>query len=298
MQTTTTSAIVKGCLTWFEPKPADAERLREALDALGKGDFAPKAETPEAALQHALQDYGTSLSKLRSAGSDAKHQFKVVSRLNRKQDGFELVDMELQKQANSYTCECACKVDEHGQIEVLSGYFPVMELQEAFDRYRATATGASVGRSLVELTRQLHGTCVRLGGGGVYYLPEDAVSEWHDVIDAFESCSGTRVNRMRVVMDDMAARAIKDGIVQELIKEAAEIAEELARGDLSEEAVERRKARSQELRAKAREYESILQDTLIEVHQVLDVADTCAAAAIAIQEDTAVFDAAFDSTFA
>jgi len=191
----------------------------------------------------------------------------------------------------------AVKVDKvTGGLSVIDGWlsgWTVWDLQERFDSYRSQSTGASVGRSLVELTKHLHGTCVRLGGGGNYYLPEDVVDTWSDVIDAYESCSQTRVSRMRVVMDDLAARAIRDGITAELLKEGAEVADELAKGDLKEEVIERRKTRSQELRTKCRQYEGILNDTLVSVHAVLDMADKCAAAVIGIQESETVFDETF-----
>ena len=300
MQTTTMNAMVSGCLVWWEPKAAPAARLREALEAIGLGDFAPNAESMEASLKHALSDYGDVLAKLNrgsttnSDGDKEKRKYEVKSRLSAADDGFELVEVTRRKAGNGYRCEVAVKVDKvTGGLSVIDGWlsgWSVWDLQERFDEYRNQATGASVGRSLVELTKHLHGTCVRLGGGGNYYLPEDVVAQWSDVIDAYEKCSQTRVQRMRVVMDDLAARAIRDGITAELLKEGAEVADELAKGDCKEEVIERRKLRSHELRSKCRQYESILNDTLVSVHAVLDMADQCAAAAIGVQESGTVFD--------
>lgn len=294
MQSITTNAIVSGCLTWWEPKPADAARLAAELESIGLGKYAPKPATAEAALQEAMQDWGEGLSKQKVTTKESKHVYKVFARRDKKQDGFELVDVTRKQGPNSYSCECACRVDAAtGKVELLEGYLDVWQTQELFDQYRSQASGAAVGRSLVELTQTMNGTCVRMNGGN-YYLPEDAVARWYDVIDVFERCSQTVVTRMRVVMDDIAARAIREGIVKELITEAAEIAEELRQGELAEHVVERRRQRSQLLREKAHMYEGILNDTLSEVHAVLDLADTCAAAAIATQEDTHIFDAAFE----
>ena len=305
MNVTTTNAIVSGCIVWWEPKAAPAARLREALEAIGLESFAPNAETVEAALKHALGDYGDMLCKLNRGsttngnGEKEKRKYEVKSRLSASDDGFELVEVTRRKAGNGYRCEVAVKVDKvTGGLSVIDGWlqgWSVWDLQEKFDEYRSMATGASVGRSLVDLTKHLHGTCVRLGGGGNYYLPEDVVGQWSDVIDAYESCSQTRVQRMRVVMDDLAARAIRDGITAELLKEGAEVADELAKGDCKEEVIERRKQRSQELREKCKQYESILNDTLVSVHAVLDMADQCAAVAIGVQESGTVFD---ESAFA
>jgi hypothetical protein len=305
METTTTNAIVSGCLVWWEPKAANAAKLREALEAIGLDSFAPNAETMEAALKHALGEYGDMLAKLNGVGSQTtnvngdkeKRKYEVKARLSAADDGFELVEVTRRKAGNGYRCEVAVKVDKKsGGLSVIDGWlqgWSVWDLQERFDEYRSQATGANVGRSLVELTKHLHGTCVRLGGGGNYYLPEDVATRWADVIDAYESCSKTRVQRMRVVMDDLAARAIRDGITAELLKEGAEVADELAKGELKEDVIERRKQRSQELRTKCRQYESILNDTLVSVHAVLDMADQCAAVAIGVQESGTVFDEAF-----
>ncbi|MFA7677091.1 MAG: DUF6744 family protein [Candidatus Omnitrophota bacterium] len=295
MQNVTTNAIVSGCLTWWEPKPADAARLYSELESIGLGQYAPRPATAEAALQAAMKQWGDGLGKQKVTTTDAKHQYKVFARRDKKQDGFELVDVTRKRGPNSYACECACRVyPAMNQVEALEGYVDIYQLQEAFDQYRKQASGADVGRSLVQLTQAMNGTCVRMNGGN-YYLPEGVVQRWYDVIDVFEQCSQTVVTRMRVVMDDIAARAIRKGIVEELIKESAKMAEELRHGDLAEDVIERRKIRSMELRAKAKMYEEILSDTLTEVHAVLDLADSCAAAALATQEDKQVFD--FESTF-
>lgn len=297
MQTSTTSAVMKGCFTWFEPKPAVAEKLHAALEEIGLGEWAPKPETPESALQRALATYGEQLAKVRTVQDKLKHAYKVIPRANKRDDGFELVDITRKTGPNSYACECGARViypfGGPPRISVTDGFVPASQLQEAFEAYCATATGSAVGRSLVDLTRHMHGTCVRLHGG-VYYLPEESVGDWHSVIDAYERCSDTRVTRVMVVLDEMSARTIREGIVKELITEAAEVAEQLRQGDCTESMLERRKERSQQLRAKARMYEEILSDTLTEVHAVLDMADTCAAAAIGIQEDSQVFEAAFE----
>jgi hypothetical protein len=294
MNDTTMNAMVKGALVWSVPKPADAASLQAALQGIGLGDFAPNPETPEAALKHALQDYGASLEKRSGKTSDSKHKFKVEARFNASEDGFELLDITRRTGYNTYFCECCLRVDPATDIvEIVTGSVPLLEIQEAYDAYRKLATGSAVGRSLIDITQQMHGCCVKLGSGGNYYLPEDAVSQWEDVITAYESTGQTRVYRVRFVMDKIGAKAVRDGIVDELTKEAAQVAEDLRQGELREDVLERRKQRSLELRARAREYEDILQDTLIEVHAVLDMADACAAAAVVTQEAGTVFDTTF-----
>ena len=285
------NAMTQGALVWWDPQVADAARLANELEKIGLGEYAPKAQTAEAALQHAMADYGAELTK-RTKG--CKVSYMVQSRADKSQDGFELVEVNRKAGPNGYQSECACRVEPlNGWIEVLDGSIPLQECQERFNAYRKEATGAEVGRSLIALMEHLHGTCVRLGKGGNYYLPEDAVSTWQSVIDVFEGCGKTEVHCMRVVLDDKAAKSIRKGITAELLKEAAQVADDLRKGEISEGVLERRKTRSQLLRAKAREYEGILNSELSEVHAVLNMADSCAAAAVGCQESGSVFDDTF-----
>lgn len=288
------TAMVRGAMVKWQPKVAVAAKLRAALEQIGLGDYAPNPETPEAALQHAMRDWGAQLKKVRVATDDAKHQFTVMPRRDKRDDGFELVDVARKQGPNGYQCECACKIEKTSdgkeKVKLVQGYMNLIKAQEAYDIYRSQASGTQVGRSLRALVHHLHGTCTCVDEGGIYYLPDDVVPLWDDVRAAFESTGMTRVHRWRIVLDDDAKRDIYEGIEQELTKAAAAILDELAKGTLREDTVERRKQECLELRAKAYEYDGILNKTLTRVHIVLDSVEQAAAAYVAVQEDTTVFD--------
>jgi hypothetical protein len=127
--------------------------------------------------------------------------------------------------------------------------------------------------------------------GGVYWLPESGLETWSKVINAFQMAGPkTKVYCMQTVMDAETIRAVKDAIVSEVSASAGGLVEEIRSGSLGTVALETRKSRATQLHQRVKQYEEVLQDTLEHLHQVIAVAETAAASALAVQEDSAVFD--------
>lgn len=306
MNNQTMSAMTTGCMCFWDTSATDAGLLKERLASIGLEAFAPKARTVPAALKMAMKDFGKELEAHHCKSNGGKHKFIVQGKLNLEADGFELLDncQMPSGQENLNEMVFTARVDGGGRVHVTElgsrfwqlnltdGYTASVKLQEWFDAYRMQAPGSTVGRSLVAIVNHLHGTCVR-PVGGVYYLPDDTVAAWDDVVDAFESCGKNVISRVRVVLDDRAAKTIRRAIVNELTEAAGTVLEDLIRNDIKDATVERRLQRARELRGKCQQYESILNDTLGEVHVILNEAERCQAASQAIQDDDSVFEDTF-----
>ena len=146
---------------------------------------------------------------------------------------------------------------------------------------------------MVSILKHYHATCVR-AAGGLYYLPDDLVDDWDMVAEAFEKASKENlIHRVKIVMDENAARTVRAAISQELVKAAGEIAEDLKHIS-KDSAVELRRARADQLRKKCERYKRVLSDDLIEVEAVLNMAEVSLNAATAVQETEEVFEGLMD----
>ena len=273
MKTTQLGAMVSGAFVYWDAGVTSQSVIHAKLEAIGLESFTPSCRTNNEALAAALMDYGNSeIAKMPGTpGEKVKRKVIVQPRLSQEENGLELVRVDRKIGPNDYDTICAAKI-ENGNVVVTDGYAPMWELQQSYDVYKAECTGSSVGQALVELLKHYHATCVR-AAGGLYYLPDDVVDDWDLVSQAFETASKSNmIHRVRIVMDENAARTVRAAITQELVKDAGGIMEDLKTLQ-KDSAIDNRRSRARMLREKARQYESILQDTLLEVNAVLDITD-------------------------
>lgn len=279
-----------GAVIFWSAGPTNRDLLEARLKALALESYTPKPKTDEAALKAALSDYAKSKATLLKAqGRD-----KIVEKHRRRQDGFDVVDVERagKDESNSYCVDFAARVD-NGQVLISRGYANRYELQEGFNAHKAELTGSQVSAALVKLMTHCAGTCLK-DEGGVYWIPGRSVETWDRVIGAFEEAGvRTRVYRMEVKMDHQTVRAVKDAIIKEVTQAAGTIIEEITSNNYSEQALERRKAVALSLRERVKEYEGILGEALSQLHAVLDVAETAASSADAVAQDNEVFEGIF-----
>ena len=292
------NAITSGCMCFWDASDCVAEALKDDLRALGAGleAFAPKPRTEESALGMALKDVGQLLVKTGKIAWSKRSRL-MTERKAARGDGVELVKVVKHGSVeNDYEVLLTARV-EQGSLRVTHGWLDSSDrlfLLERWESYCQQTAGASVGRSLVDIIKCLHGTCVR-PVGGVYYLPEGEVALWDQVIGVYEK-HGSTVTRAKVVMDDKAARSIKKAVVDELSMEAAELLDDLMRNDIRDETVKRRLRKAKELRSKCVLYEEVLSDTLAGVHTLLDSVEKSQGITQAVSDDDALF--ADDSVFA
>jgi hypothetical protein len=296
MNMSETSALVSGAFVLWDVGATDRERLAEKLTAIGMEKFCPPPRSVSAALKKGLADVAVCMK--RDLAGDEKRDI-IIEPHRKREDGFELVEVTRGRRDNYYQPRISAKVDvtQDGAVEtvmVTKGALHLTEINERYARYRREVTGASVGRSLVDILEHLHGTCVRTIGG-VYYLPEDAVDKWDDVVSAYEAAGPNTIHRIRIVMDQQAVRTVKRAITRELTSTAGAIAEEIRSGKLGEQALAKRLADAKALRDRAKKYEEILAVELAECHAVINLAEVAASSSQAIQEDDKVFDAIYES---
>ena len=297
MNKSSMSAVVNGAFVYWDAGVTDHAVILEKLTDLGLDHLAPSKRTPNEALAKALKDYGEAeIAKVCKANDTekVKRTSLVQPRLSQDRNGLELLTVTRKAGPNDYDQLLSAKVDPLTDVvEIEQGWIPSYQIQEAYNAYRRQCSGSQVGQSLVSILKHYHATCVR-AAGGLYYLPDDLVDDWDMVAEAFEKASKENlIHRVKIVMDENAARTVRAAISQELVKAAGEIAEDLKHIS-KDSAVELRRARADQLRKKCERYKRVLSDDLIEVEAVLNMAEVSLNAATAVQETEEVFEGLMD----
>ena len=258
-----------GAIVYWTCGPTDASKLHARFTGLGLGNCSKKERPKPSALEQALKEYAEERmnSQMRRDGHD-----KILQR--RKQpskNGFELVDVERGDERNSYSTDFGCKVDNFGNLTFSDGFPDEDRVSQLFQYHQQYLTGAMVGSCLVKVMRTLLGVCMRQNGG-LYWLPESSLGMWDLVANAVEECSdnsANKVTRIRTVFDSQAASAVKDAIVEEVVSESQRIADEVAKGEGGQKALERKIKLLTDLENKATHYERILGEALTNVKSVV-----------------------------
>jgi hypothetical protein len=290
-----------GAIVFWDCGPTSRQILETRLTQLGLEDYTPCPRTDAQSLKIALGDYADEQKQaMRRArqvnttddlGGKCRRDKIVQAHRNQKENGFELVDVTRGDESNDYVTDFSAKVVD-SQVQISRGYAERGRLQQQFETAKATLGGNAVGRSLVELMGHLKGTALR-EAGGVYWIPDEGVTVWERVIDAFQEAGKNKVYVMRTVMDAQTVRAVNDAIVDEVLKASTALADEIKSGALGEQAIENRLCRAKALHARVAEYEAILGQTMTHLHSVIGVAELAASSAVAIREDKSVFDEMF-----
>ena len=254
------SISAAGAVVYWSAGPTSRELLSRSLSLLGQDAHLPAERTDASALKNAMEAYS------------GKSDVLVESHKRQSRNGFEVVEVERSEDRNYYTHSFSAKV-ESGRVVVWNGWADRSRLQELFDGFKGELTGAAVGKCLVDVLAGLGGTALR-PSGGVYWIPETAVAMWQEVAGAVEAAAvketGNSVYLLRTVMDEQAVRAVRDAIVHEVTTAAAGIAEEVASGDLGEQAIENRQARLKVLHRRVGQYEEFLGEALDTLHQIVE----------------------------
>jgi len=127
-------------------------------------------------------------------------------------------------------------------------------------------TAASVGTALVKLVEWVDGVALR-PSGGVYWVREDRLEEWERIAHVFEQASAEKdregneqppnaVYVMRVVADEAMVRAVGDALTADIEAELATIEQDIASGELREQACINRLKRTVNLEKRVKRYET------------------------------------------
>lgn len=251
------SMSMSGCSSFWTLAPySSRQELHSRLKAIGWEVFAPAQRNPSACLKDALEK--------------VFRNPRVLVRPNHDRNGWCVVNESREPGMNRYTQELHAVVDDNHQVtydqphhEAVSG------VSAAYRDYLGLLPAATVGGAMVKILKAMNAVTLR-DSGGVYWL--SGVDEWKRVAEAVEgSARGGKSNvyLMRTAMDAEAAKAIRDSLAAEVLKEASLLHADISSGELGEKALENRVETCKALHTKVREYESILSTGLDHLHNAV-----------------------------
>jgi hypothetical protein len=254
---------------WTLSKDSVRQTIIDGWTAVGAGwgKMAPKERTPEACLRDALSDRFP----------------KALIRPLEKKDGFAVLQEVRYRDDVQTACTHAVAFDSNGGIEIRRGYTMTleMELHEAYTRQRAILKPSQVATSLVGILSHLNAVVLR-PTGGIYWLPDASLSTWQELADVVQAAGvGGRnaIYRITHTFDAESVRAVRDAVLAEADREAAEIIKDVDSGELGERALKSRAEQADRLKLKVQEYERILNESLGTATEIAERAGHVATAA-------------------
>ena len=262
--------------------PTKRQLLQEKLAGLGLDKYQPEVRSDDSALNGALTAWCKDANAERNKRKEKEFvRDKIVQRRQKRADGFEVVDVERGQTKNHYTPDFGAKVTA-GAVVVDNGWADQGNLQERFAFHKNILSGAAVGKALISFLVD-NGAIALRDGGGVYWIPREAIDGWVALAEALEACplkdNGNRVQMLHVVMDEHAVKAIKEEFTVEIEEEARRLASEIATGTLGDEALQSRKARADALHGKIAKIEQETGQELERLHGTVTIIEQAAAMA-------------------
>ncbi|MBC8357001.1 MAG: hypothetical protein H8E66_33940 [Planctomycetes bacterium] len=278
--------VSAGSMSWWTLGPqTDPAILSNGLSQLGLPDYAPPPRTWLMSLKAAL------------AEMFAKPEELIRPLRHKQTNGYTVVIESKGEHDNTYDRSVNASVDEEGQVFITAGEADRGELQRLTNHYRRVLPAASVSDMLTDI---IHGQLDGIGlkaNGGLYFIPEQHVSRWLDVVMVVEAAAvSPTTNDLSAVpleMNAMTLRDIKRSITREIESASERLWKDITENQLGDEALLNRAVRARELRERIRQYESILGQALDVCHQHVDIAVQAFSVASAVQEDDEVYEGVF-----
>ncbi len=286
MNATSPFNVAAGAMTyWSLGQQTDPDILTNGLGQLGLPDYAPKPRTWLTSLKAAL------------AEMFAKPEELIRPLRHKNRNGYTIVVEERGEHENTYTRTVNACVDKEGRVSVTAGVADRHELQRLTNHYHRVLPSSSVSDMLTDIIHEQLGGISLKTNGGLYFIPEDRVGKWMDVIMVVEAAAvEPTANDLSVVpleMNEMTLRDIKRSITHEVETAAERLRKDIAENDLGNDALLNRAVRASQLRERIRQYEQILGQALDVCHQNLDIAVQAFSVAAAVQDDAEVYDGVF-----
>jgi hypothetical protein len=278
--------VAAGSMTyWSLGQQTDPDILQNGFLQIGFPDVAPAQRSWLASLKTAL------------AEMFAKPEELIRPLKNKKRDGYTVVVEEKGVSENSYTREINASVDpDDGHVRITAGYADVAELQRLANHFRRVLPSSSVSASLTDIIGKLGGIAMK-DNGGLYFIPEQSVSQWMNVRMVVEAAAvqptENHVSVVPLEMNEMTLRDIKRQICREMESAAEALRKDIAENELGDKALLNRAVRASQLRDRVRQYETILGEALGVCHQNLDIAIQAFSVASAVQDDAEVYGGVF-----
>jgi hypothetical protein len=287
MNTPTPFNVTAGGMTWWSlGQQTDPAILQNGLTQFGLPDYSPKPRSWPMSLKAALAEMFTKPEEL------------IRPLKNRKRDGYTVVVEEKGVSQNTYTREVNASVDpESGRVQVTAGYADVTELQRLTNHFHRVLPSSSVSDMLTNIIHEQLGGISLKANGGLYFIPEDSIRRWQDIIMVVEAAAvEPTANDLSVVpleLNAMTLRDIKRSICREVESEAERLRKDIVENSLGTDALLNRAVRASQLRDRIRQYEQILGQALDVCHQNLDIAVQAFSVATAVKDDADIYDGVF-----
>jgi hypothetical protein len=274
------SSLKEGVVSfWTLSASFDRQSLLEGWGALGHADLVPEPRPYVAVLKDALAEVvGTAHTLIRPLAS--KTGFTVV-RENRGEDENEFVPL------------FNARIPEGEGSPLFNNESDVTDkVLAAFFQKRGQLTAQQVSGAMVAAVYKLGGIRLR-PTGGIYWLAGSRMDEWEQaggVVAAAARGGAATTYVIRHEIDEKAALAVQDALVEEVEAEAKRLVQEVQSGELGGRAVRTRKAEAVALRNKVTEYEQLLNTHLGSLRSSLDAAEqSIAMAALLTMADLSGF---------
>ena len=271
---------------WRLAKSTNREEVMAGLRGLGLEHYTPEPRSPLACLRAVLPD-------VFPPGKGEKHNVRPVK--NGKTKGFAVVKEKPEDarpgDAWGEVVATAKLYEETGALGLAphddANYVAIVEGMESAAKWLTSASGASALVKLVE--EHCDGVALR-PSGGVYWVREDRLEEWTRIADVFERASAqsdkdgnpaspNAIYVLKVLADEQMVRAVGDALTAEVAAELAQIEQDVANGDLKEQACVSRLKRVGALESKVKRYEAAFASPLTMLHEAVERASVAVAQA-------------------
>lgn len=255
---------------WTASGETNVDQLKEGLEGIGLGEYAPERTAALATLLDAIKIAQVTNTRL-------------VRPLKSK-NGFFVFDEERGEERNNYDKSVATiRIDDAEVIKFTESALTTEEedeIRERYDEFKDVLRPEQVTSTLVKIIDRWRGTRLR-DKGSVYFLPAEHLQDFKDLEGVVEKAGeGNYLYGVRVALDDDTLKAVKDAVTNEMGAAAAGIEARVNGGTLGVKALNTQVENAKELKAKIGAYEKLLETTLQDLRQSVEQAESAAAMAI------------------
>ena len=268
--------LIGGAIVYFELSGYSDHSLIEAgFDTIGLGRFIPAHYTDLNALKAALQKVYGKTHRIDSLGGREGYTATVVQ--GDEKNGVKTLSYDVGFTVHPPTTtyfpfwdpDTGDEVEPGGCDEVRSELYTNLQ----------KVPRNNVARALTLIASHLRGISLK-SHGGVYWIPEKSVAKWEQVCLVIETASpANRVQKIRTVVDSSSCRAFTDALREHIKYEAGIIKEKVLKGGLKKRALNTKENEADDLKGLIKEYESMFQVTLDDLHELARDAGKSAAVA-------------------